>query len=104
MKRYYCTYFDRNYLVKAMALIESLAKNEKKPFELFVVCLDELTRILLKRLNYPFVHLIPLHDIEYKDQELIQARENRLLIEYYWILTPSIIYKILERNPHIPII
>ena len=101
MKRYYCTYFDRNYIIKAIALIESLARHEKNSFELFVVCLDELTRILLKKLNYPFVNLIPLHEIEYRDQELIQARGNRSLVEYYWTLTPTVILKILENNPHI---
>ena len=47
MKRFYCTYFDSNYLVKALALIESLNTHERKPFHLFAVCQDELSRIVL---------------------------------------------------------
>ncbi|KPA13126.1 glycosyltransferase family 2 [Candidatus Magnetomorum sp. HK-1] len=101
MKRYYCTYFDRNYLIKAIALIESLAKHEKNSFILFIICLDELTRIILKKLNFPFVILIPLHEIENRDHDLIQASQNRSLVEYYWTLTPTVIYRILEWNPHI---
>ena len=93
MKKYYCTYFDRNYLIKAIALIESLADHEKNPFELYIVCLDEFTRILLDKLNYPFVNLIPFHEIESKDQGLIQARKNRSLVEYYWTLTPNCHFK-----------
>jgi len=101
MKRYYCTYFDRNYLIKAIALIESIARHEKNSFEIFVVCLDEFTRIMLNKLNYPFVNLIPLHEIESRDQALIEARGNRSVVEYYWTLTPTIILRILEYNPHI---
>jgi predicted SAM-dependent methyltransferase len=104
MKHYYCTYFDRNYFVKAMGMINSLLTHEQHPFEIYAVCLDELTRIFLKKLNYPFLHLIPLHDIEYHDQALINARGNRSLIEYYWTLTPSVILKILDNNPHIDVL
>jgi len=87
-----------------MGLINSLIIHEKNPFELYIICLDEFTRILLKKLNFSFVHLIPLHEIEYRDQGLINARSNRSLVEYYWTLTPSVIMKILENNPHIPVL
>ena len=98
VKRYYTTYFDRNYIIKGIALIESLKANEKNSFELFVICLDELTCILLKQMNYSFVSLIPLHAIERNDTDLIKAKGNRTLIEYYWTLTPTIILNILENN------
>ena len=58
MKRYYCTYFDKNYLVRGLGLIESLNRHEKKDFQISVVCLDELTRTILNKLNLPNFSLI----------------------------------------------
>ncbi len=101
MKRYYCTYFDRNYLVKGLALIESLNEHENQDYELFVVCMDEITRALLTRLELPHVTTIPMHLIEQGDSTLLAAKHNRSLVEYYWTTTPTIILKILEDNPNI---
>ena len=102
--RYYCTYFDRNYLIRALALIESLQTHEKGPFTIFAVCLDELTRVVLTRLAWPSVVPIALHEIEAHDAELTLARSNRDPVEYYWTLTPTVILRLLERNPHIDLI
>lgn len=90
IKRHYCTYFDRNYLVRGLSLIRSLNQYENN-FTLYVVCLDELTRIILHRLNLPNVILVPLHEVETRDLSLSAAKKNRNLVEYYWTLTPSII-------------
>jgi len=104
MKRYFCTYFDRNYLYKAMALIESLTAHAEADFHLFIVCLDEITRTLLKRMQLPNISLIPLHEIEARDLPLLTARGNRSLVEYYWTLTPTVILRLLERNPEVDIL
>ena len=50
MIRYYCTYFDRQYLIKGLALIHSLQRHSGDDFKVFVVCADELTRFLLTKL------------------------------------------------------
>jgi lipopolysaccharide biosynthesis glycosyltransferase len=102
--RYYCTYFDRNYLVKALALIESLSRHEKTPYRIYVVCLDELTRLLLTKLNLPGVQPIALHDIERGDIKLAEAKKARTLVEYYWTLTPTVIFRILEAHPDIDVL
>ncbi len=99
MKRYYCTYFDRNYLIKALALIESLNRLERDPFTLYAVCLDEISRVLLTKLAPPNVVAVPLHEIEQGDEELTVARRNRSLVEYYWTLTPTVILTLLQRYP-----
>ena len=104
MKRYYCTYFDRNYLTRALSLLESLNKHEKKPFLLFCVCLDEFSRIILNRLSLPNVKVMSISEIEYGDKDLLATRENRSLVEYYWTATPTIILRLLERNPEIDIL
>ncbi|KAF0219360.1 MAG: family 2 glycosyl [Geobacteraceae bacterium] len=99
MKRYYCTYFDRNYLIKALALIKSLNAHEKNEFHLFAVCLDEITRIILEKLAPLNVTVIPLHRVEQGDEALASARQNRSQVEYYWTLTPTVILWLFEQFP-----
>lgn len=96
-KRYYCTYFDRNYLVRGVSLISSMNRHENN-FTLFVVCLDELTRIILTELDLPNVLLVPLHEVEERDTPLSAARHNRSAVEYYWTLTPSIILYLMQTH------
>jgi glycosyltransferase involved in cell wall biosynthesis len=94
--RTYCTYFDSNYLIKGLALIDSLNRWEAAPFRLFVVCLDELTRETLEKLDCPNVFLISLKELEEGDAALEKARGNRTRVEYYWTLTPTVILRFLE--------
>lgn len=104
MSRYYCTYFDKNYLIKGLSLIESLNKHEKRDFQIFVICLDEITRVIINKLNLPNTSTIPLHDIEQRNMPLLEAKKNRSLVEYYWTLTPIIIQSILGKYPFIDIL
>ena len=99
--QYYCTYFDRNYLVKALALFHSLERHEEHDFTVIAVCLDEITRIILDNLKLPYVVLIPLHLIEKYDTALLGAKSNRDLVEYYWTLTPAVVLYLLETRPEI---
>ncbi len=101
MKRFYCTYFDKAYLVRALALIDSLKRNEKKDFVIFCVCMDEISRILLEEIKFEQVVVIPFHRIEKRDTALLSSRKGRTLVEYYWTATPTIILRILEDNPEI---
>jgi hypothetical protein len=104
MKRYFCTYFDRNYLVKGLALIDSLRQHHANNFEIIVVCMDELTRVLLDKLNLENVKTFPIHEIEYKDEALLNCRTNRSATEYLWTCTPSIILRLLEKFNNIDIL
>ena len=98
MTRYYCTYFDRHYLDRGLALIASLQRQEVTPFVMYVVCMDELTRLVLDRLAIAQVRTIPLHEIEQHDNRLSSIKPTRSLVEYYWTLTPTVILRILERS------
>jgi hypothetical protein len=84
MKRLYCTCFDRNYLPKALALLESLSIHESSDFRLLAVCLDEISRVVMERLCLPKLVCIPLHHVERNDTELVQVQAARTLKEYYW--------------------
>ena len=67
VKRYYYTYFDKNYLAKGLALIDSLQEHEKSNYEIFVVCMDNFTFSFIKNLNYNNIRLIEFKDIEKRD-------------------------------------
>ncbi|HEU4685409.1 MAG TPA: FkbM family methyltransferase [Nitrospira sp.] len=104
MRRYYCTYFDRQYLAKGVALIESLRRTQPPDWTIFVVCMDETTRVVLDRLGLSNVRLIPLHEIEARDAALLAVKPERSLVEYYWTLTPTVILRILERHRDIDVL
>ncbi len=104
MHRYYCSYFDRNYLLKAIALINSLNRHCATGFTLYAVCLDEITRVILERLALPNVVTVPLHRIEENDADLLAAKGNRSVVEYYWTLTPSVMLRLLDWHPEIELI
>lgn len=99
--RWYCTYCDRNYLVRLVALASSLRRHEQQPHTLLVICLDELTRTLLEHLRLPNIITIPLHRLEQGDQALLAARGNRNSLEYFWTLTPTILLRIMEWYPQV---
>ena len=101
MKHYYCTYFDRNYLAKALSLIDSLNKHEENDFVLFAVCLDEISRTLIEKINPRNVITISLQKIEERDNDLAAAKQNRSLVEYYWTLTPTVLLRIFQEHTEV---
>lgn len=104
MHRHYCTYFDKNYLLKAVSLIASLNRHSTSDFTLYAVCLDDLTLSLLNRLALPNVVAVPLCVVEDNDAGLAAAKAGRSVVEYYWTLTPSVILWVLNRYPEIEIV
>lgn len=94
--RHFCTFFDSGYLVRGIALYESLAAHADEPFTLHVVCLDELSRLVLARLSLPGVRTIPLHRVEKRDRALYRAWRERSRTEYCWTLTPSVVSYVME--------
>lgn len=100
---YFCTYFDSNYLDKGLALYHSLC-SWNQPFTLWILCLDDIVYTNLIEMQLPFVTPIALSIFEWEDPELLKAKRNRTLIEYYFTITPVLISKILEDNPSIDIL
>ena len=45
----YCTYFDKNYLSRGLALYASLLKNHKSKFHLHIIAFDKFTFDFLKK-------------------------------------------------------
>jgi hypothetical protein len=97
--RWYCSYFDRNYLARALVLLESLDQHETQDFRFIVVCLDEFTRLALKKLNHPRVVALSRHEMECGDEALVGPRAQRTLAEYFWTLSPTAILHALRHVP-----
>jgi hypothetical protein len=101
--RYYCTYFDANYLIRGLALYRSLVQHAQ-PFTLWVLCFDDQAYRILEHLCLPEVKPVRLAEFEANDHELIQTKAGRSTIEYYFTCTPSWPLYILKRYPHVDII
>jgi hypothetical protein len=100
---HFCTYFDRHYLIKGLALYASLKKHCQS-FNLYILCMDQLCYDILSKLNYEKINLISLDDFERFDGELLKAKENRSRIEYYFTCTPSLPLFILDNHPEVDLI
>lgn len=101
---YYATFFDKNYLPRGLVLIESLQKLDSD-FTIYLLCLDIDCLSFFKEnvSKYPQVICIQLTDIEKQDKHLLEAKNNRSLIEYYFTLSPCLpLYLLKKYNmPHI---
>lgn len=95
--RSFCTYFDKNYLARALVLFDSLRENIDGPWRIFAVCLDGESRFVLDRLAIPNVVAVDLATIELGDRELAIAKGNRSAVEYYWTITPTAMLRLLDR-------
>ena len=104
VKRFYCTYFDRNYLARGLALINSLRENSEEPWRLFVICMDDESRRILDEFALPNVDTFSIEQIEAADPELAAAKNDRNRIEYLWTTTPAIILWLIENHPEIDIL
>lgn len=71
-----------------MALYHSL-KEHCPSFHLWILTLSNECYEILNRTPLPDVSLLRLEDVEKGDEDLLQAKGNRSLIEYYFTLSPS---------------
>lgn len=101
--RYFCTYFDLNYLPRGLALYRSLRRHCPS-FQLWVLCMDRPCYDVLARLALPGLHAISLEDFEKGDRELLTAKQTRTLIEYYFTCSPSLPLFILNHHPQVDFI
>lgn len=87
----YCTYFNTDFAVYGLALLESLHRHDPTA-RIYILCLDhEIFEFLSKNLNQQ-IYLIDLKSFEKSFPSLSEAKRNRTITEYFWTLTPCIIY------------
>jgi hypothetical protein len=84
---HYCSYFDHNYLTRAVALHGSLIRHSP-PFVLWALCLDDEAFAAVTALGFDTLKPIRLADLEEADPGLLAAKQNRTKVEYYFTLSP----------------
>jgi hypothetical protein len=86
MNDIYCTYFDHNYLSRAVVTINTLRQFDATP--IYVLALSDLCAEIMQALDLPSVNIIPLATLEQAYPELSAIKPTRKMIEYYFTLTP----------------
>lgn len=94
-KRHYVTLFDSHYLLRGLALYDSLCTNTED-FVLYIIAFDDECFHKLKQLNLANTEIISLE--EFEDEELLSVKERRSKGEYCWTSTAKSILYIFEHT------
>lgn len=96
--RYYCTYFDRHYLSRGLALHRSLLAHAAD-FELVVLCMDVETQTQLRGMALPRMRLLPLANLLNRYPSLERAHADRSRLEFYFTCTSWLMHDLLAGLP-----
>lgn len=89
----FCTYFDSNYLPRALAMYHSLVKTGEE-FNLYAVCFDDLAYQLLIKLDK--LNFIPIRLALVETPQLLAVKGQRTAGEYCWTCTSHVIRHVLD--------
>lgn len=93
----FCSYFDKNYLAKFLNLRSSL-ENFNFKYTFYILCLDDFSVNFFKKNNFNNTIIITLNEIENEYKELLDLKQNREIIEYYFTLSPFLPKYIFEKK------
>lgn len=97
MADHYCTYFDVNYLPRALAMYHSLQRWSPEAI-LHVLTLDLQSAMVLMELNLAGMEVLTIADLEVADSELAATKGTRSRIEYYFTCGPAFILHTLRTH------
>lgn len=101
--RNYCTLFNINYVAYARSLYDSLdAINE--PYMLFMFCMCDESYDFLSKLDLKNAKLVHYSELEEFIPELLVAKANRSMVEYFYTCSPCICDYVLNQNSHIDMV
>src|SRR5690349_849821 len=100
---HYCTYFDHRYLSLGLALYASIRRHCSE-FSLWILCLTDECYDAIAELELPHVIPLRLNELEAFDKELLDSKETRPEIEYYFTCTPALMRWIFARRPDIDVL
>jgi hypothetical protein len=98
MDSVYCTIITKSRLYQFLALIVSLIKVRNGEFQFYVLCVDDETCSLLKKLNWRNVTV--LHEKDLSD-DILSLKKERKIHEYCWTLKAIFIETILNKYPDV---
>ncbi len=93
MDSIFCTVLSKSRVYQFIAFYFSL-ENNMKEFRLFVLCIDDETHFLLKKMKLR--HLILTHVSELENEYLLKIKKERKLNEYCWTLKPIYIESLMS--------
>jgi hypothetical protein len=96
---YFCTITTNTYLLKALALYESICMHMDNNFHMWICTIDKPAYDLLIKLNLPHVSIVDVGAIE--NERLLEAKNNRYVNEYCWTIKASLIKFILKQHNYI---
>ena len=96
--RYFCTYFDQNYLTRGLALHRSLVAHAGE-FELVVLCMDAAVETALRARALPSVRLLRVAELTAQYPALAAAQSDRTKLEFYFTCTPWLMRHLLPKLP-----
>jgi hypothetical protein len=100
-KKYFCTYFDQNYLPRGLALYYSVKKFHSD-FVFFVLTFDNYTYDYLNQLGENEIKLISINDYNlYFQTSADKFRDKK---QYYFSSTPNICLYLLTEYPEIDVL
>jgi hypothetical protein len=87
--RHYCTYFDRSYLRRGLALLESMRAHVSEPFRLHVLAMDEVVlHFLLERASDDLT-VVPLTELRESDPDFTRVTDQRAGRERFFSVTAA---------------
>lgn len=92
----FCTYFDSGYLLKGLALHESLERHCPE-YHLWILALDGEALSILTAMRLPNTSIVSFESFD--TPELQRAVADRSTAERYWTYTPSWSKYVLENAP-----
>ena len=98
MRLHFATLFDKHYLGRGLVLFNSI-KKYVTDFDFYVLALDNEVQKYFEENPDPSIKLVSLSQIEERYPELIEAKNNRNKVEYYFTLSPVLPLFLLETNP-----
>jgi lipopolysaccharide biosynthesis glycosyltransferase len=100
---YFSTYFDINYLPRALCMLDSLEQHCES-FMIYTLCLDDICLERMKKLGRPYVVPIGLAELEAAVTALAPLKNERTSLEYYYTCGPAFLYFLMERYSEIDLL
>jgi hypothetical protein len=103
--RHYCTLFDHNYLIKGLAMYQSLERHSG-PFKLHILCMSDLAYDTLNalKLSHALPHAELVRLVEFEDPALLAVKPERSIAEYCWTCAPCLPVYVLQQSREIDFI